>query len=88
MYLHVCSLCFSNGKKFPHALKDYKRNTKKREGYCFTVPQSKQKSINRLWYRTFVNTTVTNGESVNWRADLKMASDVSYASIVKVNNHA
>ena len=28
MYLHVCSLCFSNGKKFPHTLKDCKRNTK------------------------------------------------------------
>ena len=28
MYLHVCSLCFSNGKKFPHSFKDCKRNTR------------------------------------------------------------
>ena len=27
-YLHVCSFCFSNGKKYPHALKDCKKNLK------------------------------------------------------------
>ena len=28
MYLHVCSQCFVNGKKFPRALKDCRRNAK------------------------------------------------------------
>ena len=28
LYLHVCSFCFASGKKFPHALKDCKKNVK------------------------------------------------------------
>ena len=48
------------------------------------MPQSKQNSANRVYNRIFVNTTVKNCESVNWKADYKMFSGVSYASIVKV----
>ena len=28
LYLHVCSFCFASGKKYPHALKDCKKNVK------------------------------------------------------------
>ena len=28
LYLHVCSFCFATGKRFPHALKDCKKNVK------------------------------------------------------------
>ena len=28
LYLHVCSFCYASGKKFPHSLKDCKKNVK------------------------------------------------------------
>ena len=28
LYLHVCSFCFASGRKYPHALKDCKKNVK------------------------------------------------------------
>ena len=47
------------------------------------MPQSKSKNVNKVWTRLFVNNTATSGESVNWRADWKMFSGVSYANVAR-----
>ena len=46
------------------------------------MPQNK---VKRFHDRTFVNSKCQNVQSVNWRADYKMFSGVSYADMVKSN---
>ena len=49
-----------------------------------TISHSKTKTVNKVRNRLFTNNTVTNVESINWRADWKKFSGVSCASVLKV----
>ena len=50
------------------------------------MPQPQSKNVNKVWYRVFVNNNVLNGESMNWKADWKRFSGMSYASVLKSSN--
>ena len=49
------------------------------------MPQNTVTRVKQFPDRTFVNSKLHNIQSVNWRADYKMFSGISYADVVKNN---
>ena len=49
------------------------------------MPQNTVTKVKRFLDRTFVNSKLQNVQSVNWRADYKLFSGISYADMVKSN---
>ena len=73
----MCSNCFANGKKYPHASKDCRKATKN------AVPK-RTTNCKSFQTRIIVNSSIKNAESVNWSQDWKFVSGVSFASVVKI----
>ena len=77
---------FLEWQKFPHPLKNSKRNTRKLVRHCFAVPETQKENVKQILGRMFLNNKAKKIESLNWRADWKIFAGVSYANVVKINS--
>ena len=98
LYKHICSVCNTLGKRFPHALKDCRNSkkstvdSKKRIRHCSNAVQSTQvKRQNHSQVtngrdrktRVISSNTWVTGESSNWRSDYHRFKGYTFAQVLK-----